>query len=264
MLRRRYNTVYVSTTQEGDRNMKKAKILSGLSCTIILVLSALNLFFRELMYRNKDLSALFFGNDIVNIVVTAVFLLIIVLSKPPRGLFIGFYGTLVYFTFPLVFSYGFSLLVIAPCAAALAAIWGIVDELKIEEVLVNEKAPIKKEHLAYIAFSALFCVLFVVRAVGVLSDKGSSMGLRITSIADLALVALWLVLTTIALVNADKRVTALTGIMTNGLALELGLMIFLILDTVLRRNTETAGDIVVVAGMSLIFVLPSYRLLRKT
>ncbi len=243
--------------------MRKAKIVSGLSSLAIIVLSALNLLLRDRMYPDEGASALFFANDIVNIASAAVFLLIVILAKPPRGLFIGVDAALVYLAIPLVHIYGLSPLSLAPIAVAAASAYGIADALKIEEVLVNEKAPIKLEHLAYIAISAVFCVLFIVRGMGVLLAELPDAGERITSIADLVLAALWLVLTGVAIVNADKRVPALTGIMTSGAALEFSLILFFVLDAATRKEGRSVVDIAVVAVMSLVFVAPAIRLLRK-
>ena len=217
----------------------------------------------RILVRKIVASALFFANDIVNIASAAVFLLIVILAKPPRGLFIGVDAALVYLAIPLVHIYGLSPLSLAPIAVAAASAYGIADALKIEEVLVNEKAPIKLEHLAYIAISAVFCVLFIVRGMGVLLAELPDAGERITSIADLVLAALWLVLTGVALVNAAKRVPALTGIMTSGAALEFSLILFFVLDAATRKEGRSVVDIAVVAVMSLVFVAPAIRLLRK-
>jgi len=215
------------------------------------------------MYPDASTGAFFFANDIVNIAAAAAFLFVLLLSKPPRGLFIGVDAALVYLAIPLILIYGLSPVSLVPAAVVIASVYGIADGLKIEEVLVKEKAPIKKEHVAYIAVSVVFCVLFIARAAGILAGSAAQAGERITSIADLALVALWLVLTGIAIVNADKRVPALTGIMTSGSALEFSLIIFLALDAILRRDGGVIADIAVVAVMSLVFVVPSYRLLRN-
>lgn len=70
-------------------------------------------------------------------------------------------------------------------------------------------------------------------------------------------------LTVIAIVNADKRISALTGIMTSGAALQVSLILFLVLDAASKRESGSIADIAVVAFMSLVFIVPSYRLLRK-
>ncbi len=244
--------------------MRKEKIVSGLSSLSILVLSALNLLARDRMYPEADMSVFFFANDIVNIAVAAAFICLMLFAKIPRGLFIGIDASLVYFALPLLLIYGLSPLSLAPAAVIIASVYGIADGLKIEEVLVKEKAPIKKEHVAYISVSAVFCVLFIIRAAGVLAGGEAHAGERITAIADLALVALWLVLTAIAIINADKRVPALTGIMSSGAALEFSLILFLALDAVSRRDGGAIADIAVVAVMSLVFIIPAYRLLRRS
>jgi len=244
--------------------MRKAKIVSGSSCLLVMILSALNLLLRDRMYADAEASAFFLANDIVNIIASAALLFIHLVSKPPRGLFIGIDAALVYLAVPLLLVHAPSLYSLIPAVAAAAALYGIIDELKIEEVLVNEQAPIKREHVWYICISFLFCVFFIVRAALILAGSEALAGERITSIADLVLAALWIVLTVVAIINADKRIPALTGIMTSGAALEFCLILFLVLDAVSKRDGGAALDIAVVACMCVAFGALSYRLLKRT
>jgi len=243
--------------------MRKAQTIAGLSSALVLATSLLNLIAKERMYPNATNSELFFANDIVNMIVPLAFIALILLTRPKPGLYIGIDSANIYIAVPLILIYGLKPQALIPAAAIAIAAYGIIDQLKIEEVLVTEKGPIKKEHISYIAISALFCALFIARASGILTKQDVLAQDRITSIADLALVAIWLVLMIISIVNVDKRVPSLTGIMTSGTALNLSLILYVIIDSLAGKESLRIADLVVIAAMSLVFFVPSYRLLRK-
>jgi hypothetical protein len=242
--------------------VSRAKIVSSFSAAVLAAASALNLIAAGRMYPDAALAAAFAPNDIVNLIVAAAFIVMILAAKAGTGLFIGIDSAIIYMGVPLVAAYGLGLPAILPAAAVVAAIYGIVDRLKIEEVLAAEKAPIKREHLAYIALSILLGALFAARAAGVLGKAGSPAQDRMTAAADLALVAVWAVLIAISIINADKRVASLAGIMSGGAALCLSLTLYLIVEALARGESADAGSIAVSLALSLVFLAPAYRLLR--
>jgi hypothetical protein len=242
--------------------MKKAQFLSALSSALILAMSILNLAAGDRLYPKAGFSGLFFVNDIVNIIAAAVFIGIVLVLRPVHGLFIGINAAVVYLAVPLILAYAPEPQTLVPAAALVISIYGVVDRLKLEEVLASEKGPIALEHIVYLVISLFFCVLFIVRSIIVLVDSGLDDKNRITCIADLALAAVWMVLIAISLINADKRVQSLEGVMISGTALELSLVLYLTLDALMRKEVGNIVDIVVVSVMSLFFVVPSYRLLR--
>jgi hypothetical protein len=242
--------------------VSRAKIASGLACVMLAVASVLNLVAGARMYPDAALVEAFRVNDIVDLVAAAAFIGLVLAAKAGPGLLIGIDSAIVYMSVPLAIAYGLGLPAILPAAALVAAFYGIVDQLKIEEVLAAEKAPIKREHLAYIVVSILFGALFIARAAGVLGKVGASAQDRMTAVADLALVAVWAVLIAISIVNADKRVASLAGILSGGAALCLSLTLYMIVEALVKGEGADAGGIAVVLGMSLVFLACSYRLLR--
>lgn len=242
--------------------MSRAKIASGLAGVMLAAASVLNLIAGDRMYSDAALVEAFAANDIVNLVAAAAFIVLALAAKAGPGLLIGIDSAIVYMSVPLAIAYGLGLPALLPAAAVVAAVYGIVDRLKIEEVLAAEKAPIKREHLAYIGVSIVFGALFMARAAGMLGKVGASPLDRMTAVADLALVAVWAILIVISIVNADKRVSSLAGIMSGGAALCLGLTLYMIVEALLKGQGADAGDIAVALAMSLVFLVPAYRLLR--
>jgi hypothetical protein len=243
--------------------MRKAYAVTIAPCALLLTASALNLLLKDGMYSKAGLAELFFANDIVNAIVAACFAVIALAARPRQGLFIGIDAANIYIAAPLVLAYGFRLPALIPAAALAIAVFGIADRLKIEEVLVNEKGPIKGEHIAYLALTILFGAIFVARAVAKLAAGDIPIREFVTAVADLALAAVWLVLATISVVNPDKRVPSLGGIMTSGAALALSLVVFMLIDGLAKRESLKAFDLAVVGAMGLVFAVPSFRLLRR-
>jgi hypothetical protein len=242
--------------------VSRAKIASGLACVMLAAASVLNLIAGDRLYSDAALVEAFMANDIVNLIAAAAFIVLILAVKAGPGLLIGIDSAIIYMSVPLAIAYGLSFPMLLPAAAIVAAVYGIVDQLKIEEVLTAEKAPIRREHVAYILVSILFGVLFIARAAGVLGKVGATAQDRMTAVADLALVAVWAVLIAISIVNADKRVSSLAGIMSGGAALCLSLTLYMIVEALAKGEGVDAGSIAVVLAMSLVFFVPAYRLLR--
>jgi hypothetical protein len=240
----------------------RAKIASGLAGVMLAAASVLNLVAGDRVYSDAALAEVFLANDIVNLIAAAAFIVLAMAAKAGPGLSIGIDSAIVYMSVPLAIAYRLGFPTLLPAAAIVAAVYGIVDRLKIEEVLAAEKAPIKREHLGYIVISILFGALFFARAVGVLGKAGASSQDRMTAVADLVLVAVWTVLIAISIVNADKRVSSLAGIMSGGAALCLSLTLYLIVEALAKGEGADAGSIAVALAMSLVFLLPAYRLLR--
>jgi hypothetical protein len=240
----------------------RAKIASCLACVMLAVASVLNLVAGVRLYSDAALVEAFMVNDIVNLVAAAAFIGLVLAAKAGPGLLIGIDSAIIYMSVPLAIACGLGLPAILPAAAGVAAVYGIVDRLKIEEVLAAEKAPIMREHIAYIVISILFGALFVARAAGVLGKVGATAQDRMTAVADLALVAVWTVLIAISIVNADKRVSSLAGIMSGGAALCLSLTLYLIVEALAKGEGADAGGIAVALAMSLVFLVSAYRLLR--
>jgi hypothetical protein len=243
--------------------MRKAYAITIAPCALVLTASALNLLLKDGMYSGAGLAELFFSNDIVNAIAALAFAAITLAARPRQGLYIGIDAANIYIAAPLVLAYGFRPAALIPAAALAIAVFGIVDRLKIEEVLVNEKGPIKGEHIAYLAMTILFSAIFVSRAIAILLKGDARVQESVTAVADLALVAVWLVLATVSVANPDKRVSSLGGIMTSGAALNLCLIVFMLIDGLARKESPRALDLAVIGAMSLVFAVPSFRLLRR-
>jgi hypothetical protein len=244
--------------------MNKTRIKAGLPGAFLLLSSIVNLIAAERAYPVPAYGELFLVNDIVNLIAAIVLLAIIFLTKPRQGLLIGIDVAFVYMAVPLALVYGLKPAALNPAAAIIIAVYAIIDQLKIEEVIAAEKGGIRKEHLVYIGLSVLFCAIFAARAIGILAARDTpAISDSVTSIADLAVVAIWLVLTIISIANADKRVPSLAGIMTSGAALNLSLILYFVVDGITRKESPRIADLAIISAMSLVFLVPSYRLLKK-
>jgi hypothetical protein len=242
------------------------KMFFSASSFLLLVTSSLNLVLRERFYRNSNYSILFYSNDIITVVISICFVILLLAVKTNYGLIIGINTAIIYSAFPLLILFNSSVIEVLPIVIILISITVIIIQLEIEDILIKEKGTIRKEHIIYMVISALFIVIFIARSVGILTQPVQNGYLsieQITSISDLFLVLVWIVLLITSIINVDKRIKSLSGIMVSGSVLNLSLLGLMFLELLRHEREYSIIDFCIISVMSLVFILPMIRLIRN-
>jgi len=219
------------------------------------------------IYKNKIYSEILFSNDIISTIISAVFVLLVLVVKLNPGVIIGINSTVLYLTVPILLTLGSSIILVVTITIIGFCVYSITREIVNLGLPIYDNSKLRAEHIINISIVLFFCAFFCVKAIGILVTIKNINELsieQITSFADLAIVILWMLYLVISIISINNRLKTLIGIMCSGTVLNVSLVLFFIVDSIHNATLFKYIDCMIIVCMSLFFIIPLYRLLRNS